>query len=40
MAKYSYVPTEEIPVNCELTVHDLKVLDRVLTEYIGTFAAS
>jgi hypothetical protein len=34
MAKYSYVPTEEIPVKCEFTVHDLKVLDRVLTEYI------
>ena len=34
MAKYSYVPTEDIIVKCEFTVHDLKVLDRVLTEYI------
>jgi len=34
MAKYSYVPTEEIVVRCEFTIHDLKVLDRVLTQYI------
>ena len=31
MAKYSYVPTEDIAIKCEFTVHDLKVLDRVLT---------
>ena len=34
MAKYSYVPTEDIAIKCEFTVHDLKVLDRVLTEYV------
>ena len=34
MAKYSYVPTEEIVIKCEFTVHDLKVLDRLLTEYV------
>ena len=34
MAKYSYVPTEEIIIKCDFTVYDLKVLDRVLTEYV------
>jgi ABC-type phosphate/phosphonate transport system substrate-binding protein len=34
MAKYSYVPTEDIVIKCEFTVYDLKVLDRVLTEYV------
>jgi len=34
MAKYSYIPTEEIVIKCEFTVHDLKVLDRLLTEYV------
>ena len=34
MAKYSYVPTEDIVIKCEFTVHDLKVLDRLLTEYV------
>ena len=36
MAKYSYVPTEDIAIKCEFTVHDLKVLDRVLTEYVDS----
>jgi len=35
MAKYSYVPTEDIAIKCEFTVHDLKCLDRVLTEYVA-----
>lgn len=34
MAKYSYINTEETPVIMELSIHDLKVLDRVLTDYI------
>ena len=34
MAKYSYVPTEDIVIKCDFTVYDLKVLDRVLTEYV------
>ena len=36
MAKYSYVPTEDIAIKCEFTGHDLKVLDRVLTEYVDS----
>lgn len=35
MAKYSYVPTEDIVIKCDFTVYDLKVLDRVLTEYVA-----
>ena len=34
MAKYSYVPTEDIVIKCDFKVYDLKVLDRVLTEYV------
>ena len=34
MAKYRYTDTENCPISVELTIHDLKVLDRVLTEYI------
>ena len=34
MAEYRYTDTENCPISVELTIHDLKVLDRVLTEYI------
>ena len=31
MANYKFTDTENCPVAVELTLHDLKVLDRVLT---------
>jgi hypothetical protein len=34
MAKYAYLNTENAPIVMEFTLHDLKVLDRVLTDYI------
>jgi hypothetical protein len=33
MAKFNFVPTEDITIKCDFTVHDLKCLDRLLTEY-------